>query len=450
MAPRSTKRAAGRPLRWRSLGHLSAPFAATPGAPRPAAPVRPRSFAALSHRAYRQLWISGLLVFFAVMSQNIARAWLAREITGTNAGLGGVLMGFGVVMLLATPLGGVAADRLPKRLVIAGSTGLLAVSSGAIGLATAFDAIEYWMLIAASGLQAVGFAFYGPARMAFISELLPDETVGNGIVLGQMSAEAMRVTGPAIAGVLIGALADGTAIVFLVAAVLCIVSLALAAVLPPGDPVEGRPKRSVAGEIVDGVRYVRGHDGLRLLVLTSLGIVIFGFPYIAFLPTVADEIFDVGSSGYGLMSAISAGGAVVAALVTARVTGIARQVRGLSRGAFLFGASLVALAVAPSFPVALLALTIGGAAGLWLQTSNQSLLLGIGEFEFHGRIQSLVMLGFSGFGIAALPLGLLADAIGLRTTFALMGGAVLLIAAVFALRAPAALRPSLRPVQPPM
>lgn len=389
-------------------------------------------------------------MFFAVMSQNIARAWLARQITGTNAGLGGVLMGFGLVMLVATPFGGVAADRFPKRLVIAASIALLALSSGAIGLATAFDVIEYWMLVAASGVQAVGFAFYGPARMAFISELLPDETVGNGIVLGQMSAEAMRVTGPAIAGVLIGALADGTALVFLVAAGMCLVSLALTVALPPGQPVEGRPSRSVTGEIADGVRYVRGHDGLRLLVLTSLGIVILGFPYIAFLPTVADEIFDVGSSGYGLMSAVSAGGAVVTALVTARVSGVARQVRGLGRGALLFGAALVALAAAPSFAVALVALALAGAAGLWLQTSNQSLLLGIGEFEYHGRIQSLVMLGFSGFGIAALPLGFLADAIGLRTTFAAMGGIVLVIGAVFILRSDHALRGSLRPVQPPV
>jgi len=53
------------------------------------------------------------------------------------------------------------------------------------------------MLVAASGLQAaVAFAFYGPARMAFISELLPDATVGNGIVLGQMSARRAGSSGP--------------------------------------------------------------------------------------------------------------------------------------------------------------------------------------------------------------------------------------------------------------
>jgi predicted MFS family arabinose efflux permease len=48
------------------------------------------------------------------------------------------------------------------------------------------------------------------------------------------------------------------------------------------------------------------------------------------------------------------------------------------------------------------------------------------DLEFRGRIQGLVMLGFGGFGIAALPLGLLADAVGLRATFAVIGVAVVL------------------------
>ncbi len=394
--------------------------------------------------------MAGSFVFYAVMSQNIARAWLAREITGTNAGLGGVLMGFGVMMLVATPFGGVAADRFPKRSVVGVAIGLLALSSGAIGLAIVFDAIEYWMLVAASGLQAVGFALFGPARMAFISELLPDAQVGNGIVLGQMSAEAMRIAGPAIAGVMIGALADGTAAVFLVAAVLCLVSLGLTVPLPAGRPVAGRPRRSVAGEFADGIRYVSGHPGLQLLVLTSLGVVILGFPYIAFLPTLADEVFDVGSGGYGLMSAVTAGGAVVAALLTSRITGVARQSRGLGVGAVLFGIALLALAAAPVFWLALVALAVVGGSGLWMQTSNQALLLGVGEFEYHGRLQSLVMLGFSGFGIAALPLGYLADAIGLRQTFAGMGALVLVIAVAYVLRSDRVLRSAVPPIQPPV
>ena len=363
------------------------------------------------------------------MAQGIARAWLARELTGTNAGLGGVLLAFGLPMLFATPWGGVAADRLSKRAVLTVAVILLAVSSGAIGVAVAFDVIEYWMLLAGSALQAVAFALYGPARMAFITELVDSRAVDNAIVLGQMSAEAMRVAGPALAGAMIGAVSWGTEGVLIGAAGLMMVGVVTLAGLPPGRPAAGRPTRTPLAEMADGLAYVRGDPGLRLLVLTSLAVVMIGFPYMAFLPTVADELFEVGSGGYGVMSAVTAGGAVLAALFAARF-GSRDPWRSLYGAGFVFAAALILLGLCPWYGLVLVVLAAVGGAGLTFQTTNQSLLLEIADFEYHGRIQSLVMLGFSGFGIAALPLGLLADAIGLRTTFVLMGATVAVCMAV--------------------
>jgi predicted MFS family arabinose efflux permease len=93
---------------------------------------------------------------------------------------------------------------------------------------------------------------------------------------------------------------------------------------------------------------------------------------------------------------------------------------------FAFGAGLVLLSAAPSFAIALVVVFFVGAAASGFQTMNSSLVLALSDFEFHGRVQSLMMLSFSGFGMAALPLGRLADAIGLRPTLALMGGLTLL------------------------
>jgi MFS family permease len=391
-------------------------------------------FFALRSQPYRWLWVSGLAVFLSVMAQSIARAWLAFELTGTNAGLGGVLLGFGLPMLVATPWGGVAADRLSKRAVLATAVALLALTSGAIGLAVALDAIEYWMLVVTSGVQAVAFALYGPARMAFITELVDEGAVPNAIVLGQMSAEAMRVAGPAIAGVVIGAWTFGVEAVFLAGTVLTVVGMVTLVRLPPGHAPAGRPTRSPWAELADGMAYVRADPALRLLVLTSLGVVMVGFPYLAFLPTVAEDLFDVGSSGYGVMSAVSAAGAVVAGLVSPRLAGRRDPWQVLFGGGLVFGAAIVGLGLAPWYGLVLVILPVVGGAGLTFQTTNQSLLLELAEFEYHGRIQGLVMLGFSGFGIAALPLGVLADAIGLRTTFVLMGGAVIALVVASTLR----------------
>ena len=380
--------------------------------------------------AYRRLWIGGVFVFVSVMAQGIARAWLARELTGTNTGLGGVMLAFGLPMLVATPWGGVAADRLSKRAVLAVSATLLATTSGAVGVAVAFDVIEYWMLLVASGMQAVAFALYGPARMAFITELVDSRTLGNAIVLGQMSAEGSRVAGPAIAGAVIGSAAWGTEAVLIGGAGVMLVGIATLAALPPGRPPAARPVRSPLAELKDGVRYVRVHAALRLLVLTSLAVVMIAFPYLAFLPTVAEELFVVGSGGYGIMSAVGAGGAVVAGFAAARRGSTHDAWKTQYVAGFAVAAALGALALAPTYALALVALAALGGAGLTFQTTNQALLLELADFEYHGRIQSLVMLGFSGFGIAALPLGAVADAVGLRTTFAGMGAVVALCMAV--------------------
>jgi MFS family permease len=378
------------------------------------------AFAALRFPQYRLLWLSGVGVFVAVNAQGIARGWLARELTGTNAGLGGVMLGFGLPMLFATPWGGVAADRLSKRMVLVASTALLVVSSGWIGLAVAFEVIEYWMLVVASGIQAIAFSFFGPARMAFIAELVDRRTVPNAVALGQMSAEASRVFGPALAGIVIGAAAWGTQVVFLAGAVICLAGAITACWMPHGRPKPGRPARSPLGEILDGVSYARREPGLLLLIVTSLGVVMIGFPYMAFLPTVAVDMFDVGSGGYGVMSAATSIGAVVAGLLLARRSS-ADPWRSMGNAGAAFAVSIILLGLTPSFGMSLLVLPVIGAAGLAFQSSNQSLLLTLSAFEYHGRLQSLVMLGFSGFGIAALPLGILADAVGLRPTLVGMG-----------------------------
>lgn len=392
------------------------------------------TFASLQYPQYRRLWISGLVVFLAVNAQGIARGWLARELTGSNAGLGGVLLGFGVAMLIATPFGGVAADRLPKRSVLMLAQLLLTISGLWIGFAVQFDFVEYWMLMAASAIQAVAFALYGPARMAFIAELVEGPARTNAIVLGQMSSESSRIIGPTIAGILIGAATWGLGAVFLACGVLCALSMLVTITLPPGRPSADREVRTPLAELRDGLAYVRARGDLVLLVGCSLAVVMIGYPFLAFLPTLADGVFDRGSSGYGLLSATSAVGALVAGLLSARRSGHHDEWRYATVAGFGFGGFLILLGAAPTFWIALPLLAITGGMSLAFQTTLQSLLLGLSEFDYHGRIQSLVMLGFSGFGIAALPLGLLADAIGLRGTFMLMGGAVVGIMAVFSAR----------------
>lgn len=396
-------------------------------------PRQPSTFESLHYREYRRLWIAGLFVFMGVNGQGIARGWLARELTGTNAGLGGVLLAFGVAMLVSTPFGGVIADRLPKRIVLVIAQLLLMVSSVWIGVAIQFDFVEYWMLLAASALQALGFAMFGPARMAFVADLVPGPVLPNAIILGQMGAEGMRVVGPTIAGIVIAAAVWGLQVVFLVSGALFVLGSVLTIILPERRRPASASELTPWGQMREGLRYVRNRPDLTLLVVTSLVVVMVGYPYMAFLPSVADGIFDEGSSGYGVLSAASAAGAVVAGFLVARTRSYDPW-RFVVIAGFGFGIGLVLLGLMPLFELALVMVAVTGAMSLMFQTMTNSLLLSLSDFDYHGRIQSLVMLGFSAFGIAALPLGALADLIGLRPTLIGMGIIVIAALVVFNVR----------------
>jgi MFS family permease len=397
------------------------------GAPRPLG-----ALAILRIGGFLVLYLNAAAVFLGVFAQAIARSWLAFELTGSNAALGGVLLSFGVALLITTPWGGVAADRLPKRLVLQLSVVLLAVSSAWIGLAVVFDVVEYWMLLGAGVLQAVGFALFNPARMAFLAELVPRGSVPQAVSLLLVNAEVNRVVGPALAGVVIGAVAWGTEAIFLAGAGLALVGVLLTGALPPGRR-RGEPSdRSPLGELADGVRYVRRHAELAPLVWCGIGVTMLGMPYLAFMPTIASDLFGLGSVGYGVLSATSAVGGVAAGLLLGRRVSRQREIRVFVVSGALFGLAICGLALAPNTYVAVGVLLVVGGSMLTFQTTNQSRLIALSDLEYHGRVQGLIMLSFGAFGIAALPLGLLADEIGLRWTLTGMGVGVLAFVVLFA------------------
>ena len=381
-------------------------------------------------RDYRLLFYSAAIVIFGVMGQAIARGWLARELTGNNAGLGGVMLVFGASMLITTPLGGVAADRYDKRRILIWSVVALMASSAGVGLAVVSGTISYWMLLVAGGLQAGAFAFYLPARIALITEIVPGELIHNAIVISAMAQEAMRVFAPAIAGVMIGVAWFGVGGVFLAAGVTAAIAMVMVMQLPPSVARESSGRSPVA-ELIDAVNYMRSNAAVGRIAVLTVVVVMVGFPYLTFLPTLADERYGVGASGFGLMSAVAGFGAVMAGLLDARLNTGTRPWKTIIFSGAGFGGALILLGVVNSYFIGLASLMVVGATALIFQTSSQALMLRLSPLEYHGRLQSMVILGFSGFGLAALPLGLLADAITLDVVLMSMGAIVIVCAALF-------------------
>ena len=120
----------------------------------------------------------------------------------------------GSVGLVAFVLaGGIAADRVPQRLLIIAVEGTnLAVIATVSGLAMA-GWLQLWHLVAGAFVLGVGAAFFFPAYSAILPRILPPEDLlaANGME-GTLRPTLQQAAGPAVAGVVVAALSPSHAV----------------------------------------------------------------------------------------------------------------------------------------------------------------------------------------------------------------------------------------------
>jgi len=382
------------------------------------------AFASLKIPEYKILWWGGVFSFMSVQMQFLLRGILAWDLTEREGALGLVYFVFGVSMLIATPLGGVAADRFPRRTVLLVSQGALAIGAALMGLAVITDTIEFWMVLVAGAIQGISFGFYGPARVAFAADLVGRDQLGNAITLSLLSMSATRIFAPSLAGVLAGVAFVGIGGAYLLAAAFSAASF-ISVLRLPTIAIASPSKRNPLVDIVEGVRYVRRDRSLRWLVITSFFVIMFGFNYVAFMPAMIKDIFDLGDSWLGIISSASAFGAVAVSIPLASRADSPRAKRVMAIAGMAFGGFVIALGAAPNFWSAFAVVFLVGAFTTAYQSLSNTLALQMSDNLHQGRVQSLMQLSFAGFGIASAPLGILAEAIGLRQTFMVMGAVAL-------------------------
>ncbi|MEL7157224.1 MAG: MFS transporter [Actinomycetota bacterium] len=392
--------------------------------------TRSAAFSSFDSPGYAMLFNAGLFSFISVQMQFLLRGVLAWDLTQREGALGLTYLLFGVAMLVSTPLGGVASDRLSKRAVLIGSQAVIMVVALAMGVAVLTGLVEFWMLLVAAVAQGVSFGFFGPARVAISMELVGREHLGNAITLSLLSMNGTRVFAPALAGSLAGIAAVGIGGAYLIAGVCSTLSFVFLLRLPPtpeaAKPVEpaGPAVRRTINpltEIADGVRYVVARPPLRRLVISSFFVIMFGFNYVAFYPALVKGVYGLDNTWVGIISSASAVGAVVVSLPLAARANSEWARAAMAGSGLCFGLGVMAVGAAGSFWIAFAVICFIGAATTIFQSLSNTLALGMADDAHQGRVQSLMQLSFAGFGIAALPLGALAEVIGLEPTIVIMG-----------------------------
>ncbi len=393
--------------------------------------TRKEAFKSLEIPEYRVLWWGGFFSFLSVQGQMVLRAILAWDLTERESALGLVFAVFGLTMLVATPLGGAAADRFPKRILLLLSQTAIFLAATGMGVAVLFDVAAFWMLLVSAVMQGAAFGVLGPARVAMSAELVGRDQLGNAITLSMLSMNGTRVFAPAMAGGFAGIAFIGIGWTYIVLAVASAASLWNLARLP-NKPAANAEPRNPFTEIADGVRYVAGRPDLRRLVLSSFAVIMFGFNYVSFITPLVEDIFGYGRFWVGLMSSASAIGAVAVSFKLAAIADGPNGHRIMLGSGFAFGLTVLALSFAPNIFVAFSITMLIGAATTGYMSLSNTLALTTTRDDMQGRVQSIMQLAFAGFGLMAFPLGGLAEAIGLRPTLAIMGSIAAIAIVVYA------------------
>src|SRR5712691_10641160 len=128
-----------------------------------------------------------------------ALSFAVLNLTGSVADLGFVLAARSAPLAAFMLVGGVVADRLPRRAVMIGADVTRFVSQGVLAALLLSGHAQLWQLIVLQAAHGTGSAFFMPAVTGLIAESVSRERLQEANALRWMADSAGRVIGPAIA-----------------------------------------------------------------------------------------------------------------------------------------------------------------------------------------------------------------------------------------------------------
>jgi MFS family permease len=384
-----------------------------------------RTLESLKYRGFRYMWLGSLLGMGGFGMQSIARTVLVDDLTGSAFITSLVAMGFAPTMLVMSLFGGVAGDRMDRRLVIQVSQGAAAALALVVAILIFTGAVHWVHLLIASMLQGVTFAFQMPARQALVPHLVGKKNVTNALALNSAGMGIMTIVGPAIAMILYGKL--GPEAVYFTVAGMSVFAVLFTSLVPSFKPESNGKKTNVFTDIAEGIKYTYKNRLVFMLIISSVISALFAMPFRMQLPVFARRLYDIDASEIGWMMAAMGVGGLLAA-------GIAANLRpGNRRGIILVvigiggsGVGMILLAFSHFYLVGLAVMVAVGLVGSIRMTLGQSLSIEATDDAFRARVMSLNMMSFGLMPLGALPMGYSVDKLGAETTLVILGVTLLI------------------------
>lgn len=388
-----------------------------------------KSFPALQSKNYRIYFFGQLVSVIGTWLQIVAQGWLVLQLSNSAFLIGLVAALATAPSLLFSLFGGVIVDRfLKKRILFITqiSSMLLALLLGSL---TLMHLVNIPIICVLAFLMGTVNAVDAPARQAFVSDLVTKEQLPSAIALNSGIFNAGRVIGPGFAGILIALVGTGGAFIINgISYVALIIALFFLKIK------EKRPVKNVnpIQAIKDGINYSLAHPIIKVLLLFTAMVSIFGWSYTTIMPIIARNTFHVDAKGLGYLYSATGLGSLLATLMIGIYSKKVSAVIFIIGGNILFGTSLILFASTHTMTLALILLFFTGLGLLSMAAMMNTTIQGMVKNEFRGRVMSLYILMFMGLSpIGNFEIGLLTENFGIPKAITI--NAVIILLAGFIL-----------------
>lgn len=343
------------------------------------------------------------------------QGWLVLQLTDSPFYLGLVGSAASMPILLFTLVGGVAADRFPKRKILLTTQSMLMILALTLAILVSTGVVTIWHVLSIAFLIGTVSAFDIPARQSFLIEMVGKENLMNAIALNSAAFNGARIIGPAVAGMLIGYL--GLAVCFYINAfsfLAAIIGLVMMRFKP--EETGKSPETGIKEEFKQGLAYIFNEPQVYSLII-SVGIIsFFGFPYLTFLPVYARDILKTGATGLGVLMGFAGAGAFTGAISLALRGNFSKKGILLASSGIIFSSALLVFSLSTVTWLSYLMLFLMGWGAInQIATANSLLQLAVPD-RLRGRVMSsftMVFLGMASLG--NFVLGSLAYYVGTQT-----------------------------------
>ena len=368
--------------------------------------------APLENRDFTRLWLANGLWWQAMWMEQLVLGWLVLNMTD-SAWLVALLGFFRFIPSLF--IGGISAaitDRFMRRSIILAVQLLNAVFTSLISLLFLLDLLQYWHLAAVSLAIGCGWSLDWTSRRALIPDLVGKDKVVDAMVVENSLQSLTRVTGPLTAGYLMAVLGIGSSLVAL--ASMAFLSTILVWTLKTQSRAPNRPTGIIDTwrKQVEGVKYVRQHPRILGVVLVTIAMNMWAFPYQNLLPVFARDVLMQGPVGLGWLGAANGLGTFIG-LFAINWARLRRSNEWLfCTGSIFSCVGVICFAFSTSFYLSLTLLFLAGIGHVGFSVMQSSIILVESADEMRGRAMGAISLAIGTGPLGRLQSGAMAEAFG--------------------------------------